>query len=244
MKRAFTLIELLVVISIIAILSAILFPVFIAAKGAAYQMVASGNVRQLGEASLMYLADHDETFMPAMGTDAEGFWGWYGRHTAKGVDEKQALLASYQGKRKLTDPVAAKSKDYMGDHSGFGYNWGYIGSDLHVVGRYFEYPNCWAPARLSELAHVSTTVTFATSGYYSAKWEGGDGQDYDFGFIDPLGGRPNNPNVAFRHLTPRRVETNRVVNAGNAVVAMADGRARTVKAKALQDAWFMRADLP
>lgn len=241
MRRAFTLIELLVVIAIIAILSAVLFPVFIAAKGAAYQLVTVNNLRQQGEAALMYLADSDETFMPAMGGDSGGYWAWYGRYTPKGLDDSQSLLAPYRGKRKLIDPIY-KAKDYLGDHSGFGYNWGFVGSDLHVSGQYNEYPNCWYPARLSDLAHVSTTVLFATSDYYSAPWEGGDGQDYDFGFVDPVGSRPSNPNVSFRHMSPRRIESRRVVSTGNAIVAMADGRARTASVKALKDSWFWRAD--
>ncbi len=243
MKRAFTLVELLVVIAIIAILSAVLFPVFVAAKGAAYQMVAVSNLRQLGEASLMYVADNDETFMPALGMDDKGEWAWFGRATFKGVDESAGLLVSYQGKRKLADPIA-KAKDYMGDHSGFGYNWGYVGSDLHISRQYQEYPFCWYPARLSELAHPSTTVTFASSNYYAAKWEGGDGQDYDFGFIDPIGSRPNNPNVDFRHVAKKKIERNKVVSPGNAIVTMADGRARTAKEKALKDSWFVRDDVP
>ncbi|RYG16098.1 type II secretion system protein, partial [bacterium] len=191
MKRAFTLIELLVVIAIIAILSAVLFPVFVAAKGAAYQMVAVSNLRQVNQASLMYVADADETFMPALGADEKGQWAWFGRATWKGIDESAGLLLPYEGKRKITDPIVAKTKDYMGDHSGFGYNWGYIGSDLHISGQYYEYPYCLRPARLSELAHPSTTLTFASSNYYAARWEGGDGQDYDFGFVDPIGSRPN-----------------------------------------------------
>ena len=242
MKRAFTLIELLVVIAIIAILAAILFPVFIAAKGAAYQLVAVSNVRGLGEAALQYASDNDETFMPAMGADDQGFWGWFGRATAKGTDESQALLLSYEGKRKITAPLSPKTKDYLGDHSGFGYNWGYVGSDMHAARREWEYPVCYAPAKTGELAHPSNTVVFATSGYYSAKWEGGDGSDYDFGFVDPVGGRPNNPNVAFIYLQSRKIEAERVVNPGNAVVVMADGRARAVGAKALKDEWFMRDD--
>ena len=239
MNRAFSLVELLVVIAIIAILSATLFPVFVAAKGAAYQIVTLNNLRQTSEASLMYVADADETFMPAMGWDA-GEYAWFGRATAGGkVDEGAGLLVPYRGKRKLVDPIA-KAKDYLGDHSGFGYNWGYVGSDLHISRQYGEYPYCLRPARLSELSQVSTTLTFATSNYYAARWEGGDGQDYDFGFVDPVGSRPNNPNVSFRHMARPRIEGRRVVSTGNAVVAMADGRARTVKEKALKDRWFVR----
>lgn len=64
MKRneAFTLIELLVVIAIIAILAAILFPVFAQAKAAAKKTAALSNLKQNGTAVLMYNADYDGTF--------------------------------------------------------------------------------------------------------------------------------------------------------------------------------------
>lgn len=62
MKRAFTLIELLVVIAIIAILAAILFPVFAQARTAAKRTSELSNVKQLGLATIMYAGDFDDTF--------------------------------------------------------------------------------------------------------------------------------------------------------------------------------------
>jgi prepilin-type N-terminal cleavage/methylation domain-containing protein len=61
-RHAFTLIELLVVIAIIAILAAILFPVFAQAREQARQTVCSSNVRQIGMGVRMYVQDYDETF--------------------------------------------------------------------------------------------------------------------------------------------------------------------------------------
>lgn len=60
--RAFTLIELLVVIAIIAILAAILFPVFAQAKVAAKKTQAISNVKNLSTATQIYLSDYDDTF--------------------------------------------------------------------------------------------------------------------------------------------------------------------------------------
>ncbi len=57
MKRAFTLIELLVVIAIIAVLAAILFPVFFQARAKARQISCLSNQRQLGVAARMYMTD-------------------------------------------------------------------------------------------------------------------------------------------------------------------------------------------
>jgi len=62
MKRAFTLIELLVVIAIIAILAAILFPVFAQAKAAAKKTADLNDQKQLNLGAIMYLGDNDDTY--------------------------------------------------------------------------------------------------------------------------------------------------------------------------------------
>ena len=62
MRRGFTLSELLVVIAIIAILAAILFPVFARAREKARQASCLSNVRQMTTAAMMYLQDYDEVF--------------------------------------------------------------------------------------------------------------------------------------------------------------------------------------
>ena len=63
-KTGFTLIELLVVIAIIAILAAIIFPVFAQARAKARQATCTSNLRQIGLALMMYVDDNDEV-MPA-----------------------------------------------------------------------------------------------------------------------------------------------------------------------------------
>jgi prepilin-type N-terminal cleavage/methylation domain-containing protein/prepilin-type processing-associated H-X9-DG protein len=63
--RGFTLIELLVVIAIIAILAAILFPVFAQARAKARQAMCISNVKGLGTAFMLYVQDYDETFPPS-----------------------------------------------------------------------------------------------------------------------------------------------------------------------------------
>ena len=61
-RKGFTLIELLVVIAIIAILAAILFPVFARAREAARKTTCLSNLKNLGLATLMYTQDYDEQF--------------------------------------------------------------------------------------------------------------------------------------------------------------------------------------
>lgn len=59
-RRGFTLIELLVVIAIIAILAAILFPVFARARAKSQQTQCLSNIKQLGTATIMYASDYDQ----------------------------------------------------------------------------------------------------------------------------------------------------------------------------------------
>ena len=61
-RRGFTLIELLVVIAIIAILAAILFPVFAMAREAARKSTCQSNLKQIGTAIAMYTQDYDGTY--------------------------------------------------------------------------------------------------------------------------------------------------------------------------------------
>lgn len=72
MRKAFTLIELLVVIAIIAILAAILFPVFAQAKLAAKKARSLAQMKQLGTAIYLYAGDHDDYFVPSSIRDGLG----------------------------------------------------------------------------------------------------------------------------------------------------------------------------
>lgn len=68
-RRAFSLIELLVVIAIIAVLAAILFPVFSRAKEASKRVACVSNARQLGMSVMIYVEDHNGAFPMAANYD-------------------------------------------------------------------------------------------------------------------------------------------------------------------------------
>jgi prepilin-type N-terminal cleavage/methylation domain-containing protein/prepilin-type processing-associated H-X9-DG protein len=92
MRKGFTLIELLVVIAIIAILAAILFPVFAKAREKARQSSCLSNMKQLGLAMMQYAQDFDETlpavyrYMPPSGTTNLYWW----------ADVTQPYVKNYQ----------------------------------------------------------------------------------------------------------------------------------------------------
>ena len=73
-RAAFTLIELLVVIAIIAILAAILFPVFAQARAKARQAACMNNLKQIGIAFMGYIQDYDEVFPLSQYSDSSVYW--------------------------------------------------------------------------------------------------------------------------------------------------------------------------
>lgn len=132
LRKAFTLIELLVVIAIIAILAAILFPVFAQAKAAAKKTVVLSNTKQAATAMLMYANDYDDTSLKLGG-------GWFdvngNKHT---LDFSDQLFPYTKSVDLLLDPsrndfdsgctpgtITSRSEPNC-RYIGFGYNWGPI----------------------------------------------------------------------------------------------------------------------
>ena len=106
-RGGFTLIELLVVIAIIAILAAILFPVFARAREKARQTSCLSNVKQLMTACLMYVQDYDECFC-------------WGRHDTSAMGDWYEKWAPYCANRQIF--VCPSRKSGVGYSGGYGYN--------------------------------------------------------------------------------------------------------------------------
>ena len=95
MRRGFTLIELLVVIAIIAILAAILFPVFARAREKARQASCQSNLKQLALAHLMYAQDYDEVLVKCYESHWDGSSWSYNRRWYYGSATNPGMLYPY-----------------------------------------------------------------------------------------------------------------------------------------------------
>ena len=116
-RKAFTLIELLVVIAIIAILAAILFPVFAQAKAAAKKTQCLSNTKQLGTAFYMYAGDNDDMTMN-MGS------GDFANRLYPYVKNSDLFLCPDRLDTDGTEAVDGVNETKRS--LGYGYNWGPI----------------------------------------------------------------------------------------------------------------------
>lgn len=162
LKRGFTLIELLVVIAIIAILAAILFPVFTRAKESAKATQALAQMRQFGISMMMYTSDHDSTFVPSTNYDADvtspsRIWTV---PLFPYVKEKNLFVAPGSTTSKYADSWANRSQQSIGMNSSTGYeSVGCLPGDLVTVGC----EGFRAPAYESVMELPSQTGLFAVT---------------------------------------------------------------------------------
>jgi prepilin-type N-terminal cleavage/methylation domain-containing protein len=241
MKKAFTIVELLVVMAIIGILCTITFPVIARSRDYAQQHSAMMGLRQLGPAVKMYMSDADEAYPPSGYWDGDRFIAWYGVESEEGkVIPDQGIIASYRGKV-VRDPTH-RAQPYRGDMSGFGYNWGFLGSHAYGYLQQGMSFDRFRPAMESELEEPSQTIAFATSVLYKARWNEGDGLYHDYGFIDPPFAWHGAPTVDFRHGGEKKVneEAQEVESTGVALVQFTDGSVKPMRLGQMTNQMFMR----
>jgi prepilin-type N-terminal cleavage/methylation domain-containing protein/prepilin-type processing-associated H-X9-DG protein len=119
-RRGFTLIELLVVIAIIAILAAILFPVFAQARDKARQTNCLSNTRQMAVAVTQYLQDYDEMFPKDSNDGQATFWMDYVQPYVKNTSIWVCPSRGSTGKHVNTGRA--------NDFTAYGYNWFFLGT--------------------------------------------------------------------------------------------------------------------
>ena len=133
--KAFTLIELLVVIAIIAILAAILFPVLAAAKERAKSATCISNLRQMGSAMNLYLADNDDTFHKGKGLTSSGEYGFGPHNDLNGWQNWPYFYGPYVQNVQVFDcpssPIATDDlkKANWANNGNYGYNYSGLTGD-------------------------------------------------------------------------------------------------------------------
>jgi prepilin-type N-terminal cleavage/methylation domain-containing protein/prepilin-type processing-associated H-X9-DG protein len=113
MKRAFTLIELLVVIAIIAILAAILFPVFAQAKYSAKKSSSLSNIKQLQTASLIYGSDFDDNIPLFLSGPWSDFGAALGNTPQRARSWVETLTPYMKSMQMFVDPVRGDSNGFF-----------------------------------------------------------------------------------------------------------------------------------
>ena len=234
-SNGFTLIELLVVIAIIAILAALLFPVFAAAREKARQTSCLSNIKQLALAILMYADDYDGGFVPAQ--DADNLMRWHGVRASysEPFDPTRGPLYPYLKNREIK---ACPSFTNFGRGAlafeqgtgGYGYNAQYVG------GSPLPWPDSLVPASEGAVENPAETIMLADTA--TMDWDmmsnTGTGTLIEYSFVEApfyeaYDNMPSDPSMHFRHH-------------GSCNVAFCDGHAKPMKMRASRGSEWTYSD--
>jgi len=176
--KGFTLIELLVVIAIVAILAAILFPVFSRAREKARQASCASNLKQIGLAGLQYAQDYDERLFPIAYDDWSHYWWGYVDRANRTVDFSRGFLQPYMRNAQIKAcPTFRENPNFAYGHLGYGYNYAYL-SPMN--------PPTWTPiaVSLAQIANPAETVWIADAAQWRT-WGAGAPVFEGTGFLEP-----------------------------------------------------------
>ncbi len=197
-RKGFTLIELLVVIAIIAILAAILFPVFARARAKAQQNSCLSNVKQLALGMKMYLSDFDQNFPFAFNSLHTTYInnGLYWKHQIYPyVKNAQIFICPTDGMYENGDTadISAQGSELNTNinnfYTSYGYNWNAGGGGLQCPG----YPAGEAAVDsaaemwiLADSTLYSTEPTYVQYGYSGAHshWVFRHNDQANFAYVD------------------------------------------------------------
>ena len=172
--RAFTLIELLVVIAIIAVLAAILFPVFAKAREKARQTSCLANIKQLGLAVMQYVSDYDETYPVSYQDAASGA----GSAAQIPLTWPNRLLPYIKSEQLYACPSDRRppNVDFVGCRAVLqSYAWNYwVGIDIPAYASPGAYHDYFEVRSLAEVAAPAQFLLFVddSSDWLAAGWGG------------------------------------------------------------------------
>lgn len=153
----FTLIELLVVIAIIAILAAILFPVFAQARAKARQATCTSNLKQIGMGAAMYAQDYDERVLPVQTLGVGKRYYWWASFDGATRNDAEGLLYPYMKNAQIqVCPEFSNSLRTTLGLTGYGYNYNCLSP---LVAPTYDV----RPVSLARISNVSETVQMTDS---------------------------------------------------------------------------------
>ena len=215
-RFAFTLIELLVVIAIIAILAAILFPVFARARENARRSSCQSNLKQIGLGIMQYMQDYDETVMPHwLGPDVfPGNIRWMDL-TQPYVKSTQIFVCPSQSDAKYTIGSATETGSYTGSSAYFD---DATRTSMSIV-------NSNELVKLSEMETPTTTFWVSDSSGYTPKRP--EGFEFPFTTADTLSLTTTQPPAITSSAFPARFLPFRHLDTIN--VLFCDGHVKSIK---------------